>query len=125
MLLGRLSSLLQSFKFSNIRLLRSPIEEGSSLIPVLSKQSSFRHSISPTISGILSIFEQPERINVCRDPFPILDGKILRSKSTIPVPSRIKLSRFGAILKSGVFTRFLEPLRSTNFNLSKAYKRKQ
>ena len=115
------------------------IEDGTCLIAVLLTSSSSRRSMFPRFSGILSSFEQPERIKILRESELMLHGRLVRdlqsfkfskvSRLRTPTdgwtsykftqPCRISFSRFGAPVKSGTLIKFRESLRSRIFNLGK------
>lgn len=61
MALGRLRRFLQFYRSNRKRRLRYSIDEGTSFIPIPSKQSSRRHSKFPSSSGSLSSSEHPRK----------------------------------------------------------------
>lgn len=135
MLLGRCSSFWQESKSKTFSPIRYSIDFGSSSIAVPWRRISWRCSIFSTISGNFLTFEQPVRRRVRRDFNLRRLGRVLRlehnrkfkvtSLSRDPTDSctlvkllqlsRLRLSRFGIIEKSGISVRYSQQLKDTSF----------
>jgi hypothetical protein len=138
MLLGMLSRFLQFFMLNRPKPIKWRIDEDSFVIPVSSKQSTIKQFMFPSTSGNFSSFEQPSRVKTLSDSISRLLGRILiLSQFTrftywrflwlpsdgwildkLVQPSRIRLSRFGIPVRSGVLDRFSELLRLMIFKLT-------
>jgi hypothetical protein len=138
MLLGILSRFLQLFMLNRTKPTKQWNDEDSFAIAVPSKRSSLKQFMFPTISGNLSSFEQPLRVQTSNDSISRWLGRILRllqftrftnwsflwrpndgwTSDKLAQPSRIKLSRFGIPVKSGVLVRYNELLRLMVFKLT-------
>jgi len=138
MLLGMLSRFLQLFMLNTSKPIKWWIDEDSFVIPVSSKWSTINLFMFPTISGNFSSFEHPSRMQTLSDSISRLLGKILIltqsvrftywsflwrasdgwTSNKLVQPSRIRFSRFGIPVKSGVLIRFRELLRLMIFKLT-------
>ena len=137
--LGKLERFLQSWRFNKVKPVRCLIDDGSSSMAVLSKESSNMLVMFLPIFGNFLSFEQPDRIKNLRVLKLISCGRFSRRLQSFrfnkisrlrpptescnacnPVqPWKINLSIFGNPLKLGVWHKFWESLRSMSFSLSK------
>ena len=126
--------------FSHPRHIKKLMEDGTSLIAVPVKLSSFKLLIFPKFSGRLASFEHPKRMSISRDlRLSVLLGRLIRdwqnskfktvSLLSCPIdgwiltkllqPRRHIFSSLGTPVKLGVLIRSMEYSRLMTFNLSK------
>ena len=102
MVVGKLTSFLQSLKINNSRWGRHPIVEGTSSIPVMLKT---KHLIFFGSFGNLFIYEQPSRLRVLSTT---RSWKCGGTRRKLVQYSRYTYSRFGAWERFGISTSLLE-----------------